>query len=353
MGSIRWPAGWRAGPARFPAGVTPPARWENIPGRGASWTGHVDGRIEDGGRSVASREELRCPGPAVRGWATRPARRGSGPPVSVLFGLLAAIANSGQAVISKGLASRMPARQLIGPLYVANSLVLLPAAPFVAWAWSPQIIALHLVSVGFMAMSAISVWDMFDADAASAATTALALSPLPAALGTAVLVPESFRPAQAAAAVVVTFGVLVALRDAFAGLGRRGTAVRVLGAATGTGLLTVCARLLGDAGSGVVETYVVRTALAAVLFVTLFPPRDVAWREAPRLFVRSLLVTIYFVLVILGAQQGSPVVVQTLVATTPLFALAWEAVQQRSLPPARGVVAAAIVVAGVALTAIV
>jgi len=273
--------------------------------------------------------------------------------VSVLLGLLAAIANSGQAVISKGLASRMPARQLIGPLYVFNSLVLLPAAPFVAWAWSPQIVVLHLVSVGFMAMSAISVWDMFDTGAASAATTALALSPLAAALGTAVLVPESFRPAQAVAAAIVTVGVLVALRDAFAGLGRRGTAIRVLGAATGTGLLTVCARLLGDLGSGVVETYVVRTALAALLFVLLFPPRDVPLREAPRLFVRSLFVTTYFVLVIIGAQQGSPVVVQTLVATTPLFVLAWESIQRRSLPPARGVVAAGIVVAGVAVTAIV
>ena len=273
--------------------------------------------------------------------------------MSVLLGLLAAIANSGQAVISKGLASRMPARQLIGPLYALNSLVLLPAAPFVAWTWSPEIVALHLVSVGCMAISVISVWDMYDTGAASAAMTALAMSPLAAALGTAVLVPESFRPAQAVAAAVVTAGILVALRDAFAGLGRWGTAVRVLGAATGTGLLTVCARLLGDLGSGVVETYVVRTALAALLFVLLFPPRDVPLREAPRLFVRSLFVTTYFVLVIIGAQQGSPVVVQTLVATTPLFVLAWESIQRRSLPPARGVGAAAIVVAGVVVTAIV
>ncbi|MCU0482990.1 MAG: hypothetical protein MUC54_01750 [Chloroflexi bacterium] len=272
--------------------------------------------------------------------------------MSVLFGLLAAIANSGQAVISKGLASRMPARQLIGPLYALNSVILLPAAPFVAWTWSPEIVALHLVSVGCMAVSVISVWDMYDSGAASAATTALALSPLAAALGTAVLVPESFRPSQAVAAAVVTAGVLVALRDAFSGLGRQGTVMRIIGAAAGTGLLTVCARLLGDLGSGVVETYVVRTAIAAAIFLVAFPPHDIAVRETPRLFVRALVVTTYFVLVIIGAQQGSPVVVQTLVATTPLFVLAWESIQRRSLPPARGVLAAGIVVAGVAAMAI-
>ena len=70
---------------------------------------------------------------------------------------------------------------------------------------------------------------------------------------------------------------------------------------------------------GVVETYVVRTALAAVVTLLLFLPRDVPLSSAPRLFIRSLLVTTSFVLVILGVQQGSPVVVQTLVATTPLF----------------------------------
>ena len=52
---------------------------------------------------------------------------------------------------------------------------------------------------------------------------------------------------------------------------------------------------------------------------------------------------------ILGAQSGSPVVVQTLVATTPLFVLAVESVRRRSAPPIRAVAAALIVVVGVVL----
>ncbi len=268
--------------------------------------------------------------------------------LAATLAVLAAVANAGQAVISKGLTTRLPARQLIGALYLCNALVLLPAAPFVAWRWSPTILALHLASVGLMAITAVAIWDLLDAGAASATTSASALSPIPATIGAALLVPGTFRPAQAIAAVVVTVAVLAALRDAFEPLGRRGTLVRVLAAACGNGLLTVVTRLMGDQGVGVVETYVVRTSLAAVFFLSLFPPRDIPLRAAPRLFGRALVVTSYFVLLILAAQQGSPAVVQTCLATTPLLVLAWESWRLRRRPPTRILVAAVLVVIGVA-----
>lgn len=40
---------------------------------------------------------------------------------AVLFGLLAALANAAQALISKELTNRAPARQLIGVLYVGSA----------------------------------------------------------------------------------------------------------------------------------------------------------------------------------------------------------------------------------------
>lgn len=269
---------------------------------------------------------------------------------AVVFGLLAAVAYATQALISKDLTRRMPARQLIGPLFFANALVLLPLAPFVDWTWTPVVIVLHLVSVGLMVVTAICVWDLLDHGAASATTTATALSPIPAAVAGSLLLPGAIGGPQVVAAVLVSGGVLVALAGAFGTLGRRGTALRIAGAAVGNGSLTVVTRLIGDEGAGVVETYVVRTALAAAIFLVLIPPRQVPLRAVPRLFGRSLVVTTYFVLVILGAQQGSPVVVQTLVAAAPLIVLAIESLRGRTRPPRRSVAAALVVVAGVAVT---
>ncbi|MEA2609255.1 MAG: hypothetical protein QOJ75_1498 [Chloroflexota bacterium] len=268
---------------------------------------------------------------------------------AILFGLLAALANAGTALISKELTSRAPARQLIGVLYAGNALVLVPFAPFVTWTWSATIVGLHLLSVALMVVTAICVWDLLDHGTASAMTTATAMSPIPAAIAAALVLPAVLQPLHIVAAAIVVAGVLFALADAFGGLGRWGSAWRIAGAAIGTGLLTVVTRLLGDLEVGLVETYVVRTALAAVVCLALFPPRDVPHGDIPRLLGRSVVVTTYFVFVILGAQSGSPVVVQTLVATTPLFVLAVESVRRRAAPPLRAVVAAGIVLVGVVL----
>ena len=268
---------------------------------------------------------------------------------AILFGFLAAIANTATALISKELTTRAPARQLIGVLYAGNALVLLPFVPFAAWVWSAEIVALHVVSVGLLVLTAICVWDLFEHGAASATTTATATSPIPAAIAAAIVLPAAISALQVVAAVVVVAGVLFTLTDAFSGLDRWGRSWRILGAATGTGLLTVVSRLQGDLGVGVVETYVVRTALAAVICIAWFPPRDVPRTDVPRLLGRSVVVTAYFVCVILGAQAGSPLVVQTLVATTPLFVLVIESMRGGAWPSLRAVAASLIVLVGVAM----
>ena len=268
---------------------------------------------------------------------------------AVILGLLAAVANASQALVSRRLTFRYPARQLIGVLYVLNCLVLLPFAPFVPWHWSPEIVLLHLVSAGLMVVTAIAIWDMFDKGEASSVTTASALSPISAAVFAAILLPGVFQPTQAIAAVLVTAGVLWGLGSAFGAVGRWWVIWRIIVGAGGNGLLTVIVKLQSDLHVGLVETYVVRTGLAALVTLILFRPRDVPLRATPRLFLRSLLVTSSFIFIILGVQQGSPVVVQTLVATTPLFALSVESYRTRTRPPARALGAALLVAVGVAV----
>jgi drug/metabolite transporter (DMT)-like permease len=100
---------------------------------------------------------------------------------------------------------------------------------------------------------------------------------------------------------------------------------------------------------GVVETYVVRTGLGAAALLILIPPRGVPLDAAPRLFIRSLAVTTYFAIVIVAVQRGSPLVVQTIIAITPLLTLGYESVRDRTWPARRGLVGAALVAVGVAV----
>src|SRR3954469_24337300 len=226
----------------------------------------------------------------------------------IVFGLSAAGANVAGAVLSTRLASQYPARQLLGPLFLLNCLLLLPLAPFVQWTWTPTVIALHLGTTVALVASSVAIWDMYESGGAAPTVTAQSVAPLPAVLLAGLLVPGSVGLTQAIAAVVVVSGVLVALRDAFGDLGRRRTSVAILVAAVGTGVITVLGRLLSDNGAGVVEAYVVRTALAAVCCLLLFPPRDVPWRVVPRFLPRAIAITVHLVLVLIGVQGGNPAV---------------------------------------------
>jgi drug/metabolite transporter (DMT)-like permease len=268
---------------------------------------------------------------------------------AVTLGLAAAFVHAAQGFLSKDLTSRYPARPLIGVLLALNCLLVLPFAFFVDWHLSPTIVGLHIASAFMLVASSIPIWDLFDAGAASATITAQALSPLAAAVGAAILIPGVVGTTQVVAAVLVVVGVTWALRDAFAGLGRRGSIVRILVASTGVGLLTVFTRMLADEGVGVVETYVSRTAMGALFMLLVIPPRGIPVSAGPRLLLRSVTVTIYFVLIILAVQEGSPVVVQTMVAIAPLLSLGWESIRARQWPAPRALAGALLVAVGVAL----
>ncbi|MEO6206423.1 MAG: EamA family transporter [Candidatus Limnocylindrales bacterium] len=267
----------------------------------------------------------------------------------VVFGLLSAVANAIGGDLSKGLTLRFPARQLIGPLFLLNALLVLPAAPFVDWTWSAEIVGLHLISVALLVMTSLAIWDLYDHGSAAATVTAQSISPLPAALAVAVLLPGTLEPAQVVAALVVVLAVLLGLSDSFGALGRQRGMVTVLVAALGTGLVTVMGRLLADRDVGVVEAYLVRAALAAVVCSVLVPPRDVPLRALPGMLPRAAFITLHFVLILVAVQDGNPAVVQTAVATAPLWSLGIQAVLTRRRPSLRLIGAAVLATVGVAV----
>lgn len=268
---------------------------------------------------------------------------------AVLFGLLSAIANAIGGELSKGLTLRFPARQLIGPLFFLNALLVVPAAPFVDWTWSGEIVVIHLVSVGLLVMTSLAIWDLYDHGSAAATVTAQSISPLPAAMAVTVLLPGTLQPFQAVAAVIVVLAVLLGLSDSFGALSRRRSMVTVLVASVGTGLVTVMGRLLADRDVGVVEAYLVRAGLAAIVCTILVPPRDVPLRALPGMLPRAVFITAHFLFILIGVQDGSPAVVQTAVATAPLFSLGIQTVLTRRRPSVRLIAAALLATVGVAV----
>lgn len=270
----------------------------------------------------------------------------------LLLSLAAATALSVSAVLSKRLTLAMPARQLVGPLLLLNALIVLPGVLLAPVVVTPSILAIHLLEAGLLAAGSLAVWDLFDHGSPSAVVTAQSLSPIPATIAALVLLPEVTGPLVAAGAGLVVLGILAALRTGFPALGavRRWATVGV--AAVTAGLMAVTSRVLADLGAGVAQTYAVRALVAGVAVAAIVPPRDVPLAAVPRLLLRALSVTAYFLLVLVAVRVGSPAIVQSIVATAPLLNLGYEAVRTRERPVPRVALGTLAVVIGVAAMAV-
>ncbi len=240
-----------------------------------------------------------------------------------------------------------PPRQLIGPLYGLNALVLLPAAPFTVWHFTPRIVLLLAASVASTAAAAALVFELLSYASATTVATGQALSPLSAVVFAAILLPGRVGVLHATIAVLVAFAVLVSLGDVYGALSRRRAFLAAAGAASANGLLVVLTKLLTNAGAGLTEIYVLRTIAAAAVWMLIAPPREIPLRALPVMSVRAGLISLYFALVILAVERGSPVTAQTLVATAPLMLVLGSLALRGERPTPRVALAAAAAAGGV------
>jgi drug/metabolite transporter (DMT)-like permease len=242
-----------------------------------------------------------------------------------------------------------PPRQLIGPLFGLNALVLVPLVPFTAWRFSPRIVLLLVASVATMAVTSFLVFELLSHATAATVATGQALSPLPAVGFAALLLPGRVGALHTGVAALVAVAVLLSLGDVYGSLGRRRALVAAAGAASAAGLLVVLTKLLTDEGAGIAEIYVLRTAAAGALWTVLAPPRSIPARALPAMSLRAGLISLHFALVILAVERGNPVTVQTLVATSPLMLLLGSLAIRGERPPGRVALAACLAAAGVLL----
>jgi len=259
-------------------------------------------------------------------------------------------------VLTKDLVTRLPARQLIAPLFLINAGL---AAPLVfvpglggdgTWhGGSPVVLALHACSVALMAMAAGSFFLLIDRGSASAVSIGTAISPLVTLLATPLLLAIAIPWGVIGGALTLVGGVLIALRGQFAGLRARAAVGLLALYAACQGLLIVLAASLFARGVGLQEVYLTRTVLAGLVFLVIAWPRDVHLRDLPLLVRRAGLITVGFLLALSAVQRSNPVAVQSTLAVTPILVIALESLWLRRRPSPRLVAAGLVCSVGVIL----
>jgi len=252
----------------------------------------------------------------------------------IALALSATICGATGTFLTKSLSIRMPAWQVIGPLFVINALLVLPLIPFgPAWhTFEPAILAIHLASVAVLCASTACMFALITRGRASGVAVGQALSPAATLIAAPLLLGVLITPLTVIGATALMLGALIPLRRSFEGIGSASVVGILLVMGLCNGMVGVLTAMLAVRGVGLPETYVVRAALAAVVFVAIFPPKNLRGHDVPALAIRAAFVTASFVLTILAIQRGNVIVIQSILATVPLMVIGLEWIRHRSKP---------------------
>ena len=266
--------------------------------------------------------------------------------MSLLLAVAAALSFAIGTFLTKGVTLKISIYKAIGPLFILNALFVFPLIPFGPhWIiWSGPIPYLHILGALGSGIVAGIIFTMVSRSTASVVSVGQAITPAVVLLAGPIALGTSIVPVQVLAIVVLVFATLFPLRKSLVGVGSLTTLFLMMVIGVLSGLVTVAVVLLNREGVGTSETFIVRQLLAGFTFMVIFPPIGLRWRDFMQLVRRSFFMSVGWLASIYAIRQGSPVVVQSVMATIPLWVILIEVIAYRKRP-SRPVVFSALAIA--------
>ncbi len=268
----------------------------------------------------------------------------------ILYASAATLAFAFGTFFTKGVTLRISIFRAIGPLFLLNAVF---ALPFIgtgpSWKlFSGPVPYLHLVAALSSGLVAYILFSMVAKSTASVSSVAPAMAPAVVLLLSPVFLSTTITITQIFLVLFLMAITLFPLRKSISGLNSSKTIAFMLIAALGNGAVTIIAKLLGNEGVGMPETFIARQVIAGLSFIILFPPIGLKFRDFFELVRRSFFMAIGWMTSITAIQKGSPLVVQTFLATIPILVILIETVAYRKRPDRAIIVSAILTALGIA-----
>ena len=147
--------------------------------------------------------------------------------------------------------------------------------------------------------------------------------------------------------MILVTAVLLPLRNSLAGVSTLSTFILIGSIAITTGAVTTLIALQIHAGMALVQVVFIQQLIAAGLFLILFFPKHFTAKNYLSLFPRSIFMGAGWVLTSYAISHGSPVVVQSIISTVPLWILLFETVAYKKSPSKSVIVSSCLACAGI------
>ena len=268
----------------------------------------------------------------------------------IFYASCAALAFAFGTFFTKGVTLRISIFRAIGPLFLLNGLF---AIPFIGSGPTWKVITgpvpyLHLIAALASGVVAYVLFSMVAKSTASVSSVAPAMAPAVVLLLSPVFLSTAITLTQISLVLFLMAITLYPLRNSISGLNSSKTIAFMIIAALGNGAVTIIAKLLANEDVGMPETFTVRQLIAGLAFTILFPPFGLKFRDFYELVRRSFFMAIGWMTSITAIQNGSPLVVQTFLATIPITVILIETVAYRKRPDRAVVISAVLTACGIA-----
>ena len=268
----------------------------------------------------------------------------------LLFALGSAFCTALGTFLTRSLIQKLPAFQIVGPLFLFNSIFALPCV-FIRQVWislnTTQWCEIALLGV-LTAIGAIFVFVIVKRASASLSIVGAALSPAMVLLLSPIFLKVSVRPLQFIVVAVLVIATLFPIRKSVLGIHSTLTFLFMLAQGINAGVIAILISRLARAGVGLSQFLIIQQVIAGLILTFIFWPKDVALRSYPLLAKRAVFMSMGWFLSFVAIHRGSTLVVQSVLSVIPLIIVLMETIAYKKRPGQAVVVSSLLVIACIA-----
>jgi drug/metabolite transporter (DMT)-like permease len=264
----------------------------------------------------------------------------------LIFSLASVLSTSLGTFLTRSLITKLPAFQIIGPLFFLNSVGAIPIA-LVARNWIVPDLnqILGLVAAGVLtAVGAILLFRIVERAPASTSIVGASLSPAIVLLLAPGFLNQSFSLIRFLLVTALICATLFPIRKSVLGISSVSTVIMMLAQGVNAGVLAILITMLPRGGLVISEVLMIQQIVAGLICVALFPIKDVPLSSLPILAHRAMYMSLGWILYTLALKRGETLVVQSVLSLIPMSILLMETIRYKRKPPKEAVFSAVLVV---------
>jgi hypothetical protein len=271
--------------------------------------------------------------------------------MAIIFALGSALSIALGTFLTKSVTIRLPGFSSVGVLFYLNAVVIALASFFMP-IWNPMElsdIARALFGGVTTALGAYLVFLVVSRSSASAAGVGQSLSPAAVLVLSPLLLQSEVSPAQVVLVAVIVLAALFPLRTALESTSSLTSFLLIAAIGICTATTTILISLQLSQGMELVQILLIQQVTAGSLFIAFYQPKGFTFSDYLSLSRRSVFMGTGWILTVAALASGSAILVQSVLATVPIWILIMETIAARKVPATNVIISALLASVGIIL----